>query len=159
MSQDPPSNTVQPQASEADLFRMFNEIGIVNQLSATRFERNLSDGLTLSQFSVLNNFVRLGGTRSPKQLADAFQVTKGAMTNTLGKLAHKGFVTISPNPDDARAKVVAITASGQQARARAIAAAGDSFSDVVGLLSVAEVAQLIELLTRIRAHLDQHREL
>ena len=64
------------------LFTLFNEIGIGNQLSSTRFERALPKGLTTSQFSVLNNFVRLGGTRSPKQLANAFQVTKGAMTNT-----------------------------------------------------------------------------
>src|SRR3712207_5255456 len=50
-------------------FRVFNEIGIIEQLSRTMFERVMPDGLTVPQFSVLNHFVRLGGERSPAQLA------------------------------------------------------------------------------------------
>ena len=84
------------------LFEFFNEIGIINQLSSTRFERVLPPGLSLAQFSVLNNFARLGGTRTPAQLASAFQVTKGAMTNTLKKLAAGGYINITPDPADGR---------------------------------------------------------
>jgi hypothetical protein len=39
-------------------FRVFNEIGIIEQLSRNLFERVLPDGLTLPQFTVLNHFVR-----------------------------------------------------------------------------------------------------
>ena len=49
-------------------FQLFNEIGIIQQLVNTRFERALPDGLTASQFGVLNHFVRLGGERAPSDL-------------------------------------------------------------------------------------------
>jgi DNA-binding MarR family transcriptional regulator len=35
-----------------------------------------------SQFKVLNHLVRLGDGTTPAKLAKAFQITKGAMTNT-----------------------------------------------------------------------------
>ena len=43
-------------------FVLLNEIGIINQLSSARFEAALPNGLNQPQFSVLNNFARLGGT-------------------------------------------------------------------------------------------------
>ena len=140
------------------LFILFNEIGIVNQLSTNRFERALPDGLTQSQFSVLNNFVRLGGSRSPKQLADAFQVTKGAMTNTLDKLAKKGAIKISPDPNDGRAKIVTLTPRGRKMRERAIAAAGPAFKDVADVIAAEDVEQVIPFLQKLRAFLDTHRD-
>ena len=139
------------------LFVLFNEIGIVNQLATTRFERVLPGGLTPSQFSVLNNFVRLGGTRSPKQLAEAFQVTKGAMTNTLDKLQAKGAIQITPNPADGRAKVITITDKGRALREEAIAAAVPAFSDVASFLNDETVSQMLPLLQQLRSFLDAHR--
>jgi len=65
------------------LYAFFNEIGIINQLFSTAFRRALPDGMTSAQFTVLNHFARLGGERTPAQLAASFQVTKGAITNTL----------------------------------------------------------------------------
>ncbi|KAA2236856.1 hypothetical protein [Salinarimonas soli] len=43
-------------------FRVFNEIGIVERLSRTMFDRVMPDGLALPQFVVLNHFVRLGAS-------------------------------------------------------------------------------------------------
>ncbi|MEQ1783915.1 MAG: helix-turn-helix domain-containing protein, partial [Hyphomonadaceae bacterium] len=87
-------------------FRLFTEIGIINQLSSNRLERELPDGMSLAQFGVLNHFVRLGGQWAPTRLARAFQVTKGAMTNTLQRLEAQGLVKVVPDPKDARAKLV-----------------------------------------------------
>ena len=42
-------------------FRLFTEIGIIEQLARNRLERGLPDGLKVSQFGVLNHLVRLGG--------------------------------------------------------------------------------------------------
>ena len=145
-------------AAAMRLFELFNEIGIINQLATTRFERALPHGLTTSQFSVLNHFVRLGGTRSPKQLADAFQVTKAAMTNTLGKLADKGFVRVRQSRSDGRAKEVTLTASGRKARERAIALAGVAMADLQQQISVRHAEELLEPLRIIRTYLDTHRE-
>ncbi len=143
---------------QALLFDLFNEIGIVNQLSSNRFERALPGGLTMSQFGVLNNFVRLGGERSPKQLADAFQVTKGAMTNTLGKLEAKGLIRVRASAADGRAKVVTITPKGTKCRNECIALAGDVMADLGDVVSPERAAELLEPLREIRAYLDNHRE-
>ena len=65
-------------AEDPPAFRLFTEIGIIEQLARNRLERGLPDGLKVSQFVVLNHLVRLGGEWSPARLANAFQVTKGA---------------------------------------------------------------------------------
>jgi DNA-binding MarR family transcriptional regulator len=139
-------------------FELFNEIGIINQLASTRFERQLPHGLTLSQFSVLNNFARLGGTRTPVQLAKAFQVTKGAMTNTLKKLSSKELVTISADPDDGRSKCVEITAKGLMAREQAINAAMLSLADLQELLTAEMVVEMLPHLQALRQILDAARD-
>lgn len=40
---------------DPDLFRMFTEIGIINQLATTLFERTMPHDLTVAQFSLLNH--------------------------------------------------------------------------------------------------------
>src|SRR6266849_4446748 len=85
-------------------FRVMNEIGIIDQLGSTLFERSMPFGLTLPQFVVLNHFVRVGGDRSPVELASAIQVTKATMTSTLQRLQRKGFVTSVPDATAGRLK-------------------------------------------------------
>lgn len=143
--------------STVEAFTLFNEIGIINQLAGTRFQRALPTDLSQAAFSVLNNFVRLGGTRTPSQLAAAFEVTRGAMTNTLARLEAMGCVRIAPDPDDGRGKVVSITAKGRRVRESAIADAEAAFADIVGKLDPTEVDVLIPKLQRLRALLDRSR--
>jgi len=82
-------NTPGRDDETASLFSFFNEIGIIAQLASNLFAQSLPGGLTQSQFSVLNWFARVDSEATPKRLATAFQVTPGAMTNTLKKLAEK----------------------------------------------------------------------
>ncbi len=146
-----------PTEAMPDAFALLNEIGIINQLSAARFEAVLPDGLTLSQFSVLNNFVRLGGTRTPAQLASAFQVTRGAMTNTLQRLERSGCVKIAPSSSDGRSKTVRITAKGRRMRERAIAATQPEQDAVVAAMGAKDIAAALPFLRRLRSFLDDHR--
>ena len=104
------------------IFTFFNEIGIIDQLAQNILERALPDGLKMSHFVVLNHFARLGGARSPQDLARAIQVTKGAMTNTLKRLESRGLVNVRPDPDDGRAKRVTLTDAGLHVRNEAIQA-------------------------------------
>ena len=92
------------EAKDRPDVRVMTEIGIIAQLSQARLERNLPDGLSAAQFGVLIHFSRRGGRESPARLASAFQVTKGAMTNTLQRLEARGFVAIVGDPDDGRRK-------------------------------------------------------
>jgi DNA-binding MarR family transcriptional regulator len=101
-------------------FQIMNEIGIIDQLGTTLFERSMPHGLTMPQFIVLNHFVRLGGDRSPVELANAIQVTKATMTSTLQRLEAKYFISTIPDPKDGRSKRISITNLGRQARQDAI---------------------------------------
>ena len=139
------------------LFWFFNEIGIIEQLSRTAFERVMPAGMKLSQFTVLNHFVRLGGTRSPAELATAFQVTRGAMTNTLQKLETKGYIEIRPDPQDGRSKQVTITDAGESARAAAVAALAPHLDRLSCLLDLSEIESVLPALVRVRETLDEDR--
>lgn len=143
--------------ADPDLFTFFNEVGIINQLASTQLERALPDGLKLAHFSVLNHFARLGGERTPVDLARAFQVTKGAMTNTLQKLEARGLVTIRTNPDDGRSKLVVMTDEGRRVRNEAIAALEPMFKDLGTRLPLKDMARALPVLAEVRQVLDEAR--
>jgi DNA-binding MarR family transcriptional regulator len=148
-SEDPPED---PPA-----FRLLTEIGIIEQLARNQLERQLPDGLKVSQFAVLNHLVRLGGVWSPARLASAFQLTKGAMTNTLQRLERRGLVQIAPDPRDGRAKLVTITPAGQDMRARCVDCVRPVLDSLSSELSVKDLASALPVLEKVRKHLDRHR--
>ena len=124
--------------------RFFTEVALIDQLSRQRVERALPDGLSAASFSVLNRFARLGGTQSPAELAAAFQVTKGAMTNTLQRLEEQGLVKVEADPADGRRKQVTLTEAGARRLAwqhLAVAVAQVAANgDRIGEVDLAEVA-------------------
>jgi len=139
------------------IFQLFNEIGIIDQLTRARLERSLPDGLKISQFGVLNHFVRLGGHWSPNRLAKAFQVTKAAMTNTLQRLEHRGLIEIQPDPNDGRAKIVEITEAGRQMRMRCLEKMSPMIKEMSDILSGHDLDIALPILTNIRKYLDENR--
>lgn len=138
-------------------FRMFTEIGIIAQLSGNSLERVLPEGMSLAQFGVLNHFVRLGGAWAPSRLAAAFQVTKGAMTNTLQRLEAQGFVKVTDDPKDARAKLAEITETGRKAREQAIRAIGPVMAGITADIPPADVKAALPFLENLRKILDARR--
>ncbi|MEO0550689.1 MAG: MarR family winged helix-turn-helix transcriptional regulator [Pseudomonadota bacterium] len=143
--------------TDPPIFQVFNEIGIINQLSSTWFARRLAPDLNVSEFSVLNHFVRLGGQKTPSRLARAFQMTKPSMTAILGKLSSKGYVEIIGSKEDRRRKLVSITADGRAARERGIAALAGVARDLEDQIDVAELVKILPTLTLLRETLDAAR--
>lgn len=139
------------------LFQFFNEIGIIEQLARTKLESVLPDGLKISQFSVLNHLVRLGGEWSPARLANAFQVTKGAMTNTLQRLESRGLVKIIADPDDGRAKLVSLTPAGRDMREQCIRNTAPLLIELEAQFGEQCFSDALPLLEAIRKYLDEHR--
>ncbi len=140
------------------LFSFFNEIGIIEQLGRAQFEQVLPDGLKLSQFTVLNHFARRGGEESPAQLANAFQVTRGAMTNTLQRLEARGLIAIRPDPADGRAKLVSLTDQGRAVREASIAALGPALARLAAAFPPERFAAALPFLQEVRAFLDADRD-
>jgi DNA-binding MarR family transcriptional regulator len=144
--------------SVARLFRWFTEVAILAQLSGRMLESVLPDGMTASQFGVLNHLARVGDGQTPLRIARAMQVTKGAMTNTLGHLERAGHVRITPDATDGRSKRVELTALGHAARAAAIAAVSPELAAIARLVPPEEVAAGLDALERMRRILDQRRD-
>lgn len=139
------------------VFRFFNEINIIAQLSSNEMARTLPHGLTVSQFSVLNWFARVDEEATPGRLARAFQVSKGAMTNTLRQLEGKGFITVSPDPSSGRRKLVHMTKAGRQAREASIAATFATLAAFRQAFPGREIGALLPKLEAIRTWLDERR--
>jgi DNA-binding MarR family transcriptional regulator len=110
--------------------------------------------MELSQFSVLNHLAGVGEERTPAQLARAFHVTRGAMTNTLGKLEWAGHVHIRPDWDDARRKFVAISPSGRAARDAAVQAITPVIADVAQAIGADRLRTVLPILRELRLRLE-----
>lgn len=142
---------------DPDLFRLFTEIGIINQLATTLFERSMPHGLTVAQFSLLNHLSKRD-PQPPQKMASAFQVSKGTMTSTIGRLEGKGFVEVTPNPKDGRGKFVGITEAGRAAREEALQAAAPHFAWLGERIEGDHAQALAGDLADIRKLLDAQRD-
>ncbi|MEM9668416.1 MAG: MarR family transcriptional regulator [Pseudomonadota bacterium] len=139
------------------VFRVFNELGIINQLSNAEFQRALAPDLNTSEFGVLNHFVRVGDGKTPSELARIFQMTKPSMTAIIGKLEQKGFVNVIPSETDRRRKTIEITASGRTARDAGIAATAPLIETLQADFPVDDLLAIQPVLERLRIYLDQRR--
>jgi len=133
---------------------LFGELFMADQLARNRILRALPNGMQLSHFSVLNHLARTNDERTPAQLARAFHVTRGAMTNTLAKLEWAGHVHIRPDWDDARQKFVAISPSGRAARDAAVLAVVPMIADVVDQLGSERIRAVLPVLRELRVRLE-----
>jgi len=143
-----------PDRTDDIAVALFGELFMADQLARNRVSKILPRGMELSHFSVLNHLARVGDERSPAQLAKAFHVTRGAMTNTLAKLEWAGHVHIRPDWDDARRKFVAISPAGRAARDAAVQAVVPLIADVVEALGSDRVRQVLPVLRELRARLE-----
>ena len=133
---------------------LFGELFMADQLARNRISKALPKGMELSHFSVLNHLARLSEERTPAQLARAFHVTRGAMTNTLTKLEWAGHIHIRPDWDDARQKFVALSPAGRAARDAAVASVVPLIADVVTNLGGDRVRAALPVLRDLRHRLE-----
>ena len=143
--------------SAAGVFRFFNEVGIINQLSTTMLAKNLPDGVHPSHFAIINHLVRLGDGRPPARIASAMQVTKNTMTHSLKVLQDRGYITVAPDPADGRGKLVYLTAPGRAFREAAIGNVVQAYAHVIGPAQFAQMTRVLDDLEALRKHLDAHR--
>jgi DNA-binding MarR family transcriptional regulator len=134
---------------------LFAELLMADQLARARLSKVLPKGMELSHFSVLNHLARRQDEKTPAQLAKAFHVTRGAMTNTLGKLEMAGHIHIRPDWDDARRKFVSISPSGRQARDAALHAIAPVIAGLTQKLGYERVRAALPVLRELRVELER----
>lgn len=144
-----------PDRTDDIAIALFGELFMADQLARNRITRVLPKGMELSHFGVLNHLARLGDERTPAQLARAFHVTRGAMTNTLARLEWAGHIHIRPDWDDARQKFVAISPAGRAARDAAVQSVAPLIADVVQSLGADRVRAVLPVLRELRRRLEE----
>ena len=152
----PDSLQGQPESSaDALAASLFSEVFISDQLARDLIGKALPKGMQISHFSVLNLLAHLNVERSPAELAEAFHVTRGAMTNTLSRLEWSGYIHIRPDWDEARRKFVAISPAGRAARDAALAAFMPRIADVVREVGADRVRAALPVLRLLRKQLEE----
>jgi DNA-binding MarR family transcriptional regulator len=146
------------QGMTSEYFRLFNEIGIIGQLSRSLLEKRLPPGFVAAQFAVLNHLERVGDGTTPLALALAFQVPKNSMTHSLAVLEGAGLIDIRKNPQDGRSKLVFMTEAGRTFRAKVIDALAPDIARIAEAFAPDAVARLLPELERLRIFLDADRD-
>jgi DNA-binding MarR family transcriptional regulator len=135
-------------------------IGVVNQLTTTRFNQMMAESnLPLPQFIMLNHFKRkpLQGY-TITQLASAFQANQPAITKTVQHLVKKGYLDIQVSKEDKRVKYHFITKVGLEAHQKAIDCILPDAQLIFTEWSVEEIDTLHQSLFRLKNWLDDHRD-
>lgn len=139
------------------MFRFLTEVGIIAQLSGAAFEKVMPGPMTLPQFTVLHHLTLRGGDQTPLQIANAMQISKGAMTNTLGHLERAGWIAVKPDARDGRSKRVDITETGKAAHRRAVASMAPELAWLAGVIAPERLAAAMPLMQEVRTVLDERR--
>ncbi len=82
-------------------------------------------------------------------LAELAEMTKQSMAYLAGNLADLGYVTIAPDPSDARAKLVTLTARGQQVWEALVDLSFDMEAQYAACIGPEKMAQLRVILTEL----------
>ncbi|MBP0462609.1 MarR family transcriptional regulator [Roseomonas sp. PWR1] len=151
-------STSQPPPDDPPLFALMNEVGIIEQLARNRFDAAQADGLLLSHFVLLNHLVRVGDGTTPARIANALQLARGAVTNTMQRLEERGLIRLAPDAEDGRVKRVFLTRAGRARRERAVRDATAALAPLLADLPAGSVEALIPGLREIRRRLDRARD-
>ncbi len=106
----------------------------IRQITSEQFD------ISVEQFHILRHIRR--GHRSASELADAKQISRGAVSQALKALVAKGLVTREPNPDDRRYVQVALTAAGEELLDAVVESTRQRMVQILAPLSVAELEAL-----------------
>ena len=133
---------------------LFSEVLASEQLMRGRLSRALPKGMELSHFVMLDYLSCQNRERSPAELARTFNLTKGALTNTLGKLEKYGYIHIRPDWDDARKKLVLISDSGGRVRDESVLAITPVLENVMSKMDKNRLRDGLRFLRELREALD-----
>jgi DNA-binding MarR family transcriptional regulator len=114
------------------------------------------DDLRLSHYAVLLG-LRDFGPLAQHELAERLEVNRSHLVGYVDHLEERGLVQRERDPDDRRRQEVALTADGQALVQRFRRVAERTQAEFLGMLSVAERAQLIALLRRVLLAHDKDR--
>lgn len=132
------------------LRRVSNE---VSQAFARRLE---AKGVTVAEWVILRALYG-APAEAPSRLAAMMGMTKGGITKLADRLIARGLVLRRPDPDDARAQTLALTAAGERLVPELAAEADANDQAFFENLTAAERKALEHALRKLSANLGKPR--
>jgi MarR family transcriptional regulator for hemolysin len=128
-------------------------ISDIARLLRTVFDRRVRDlGITRAQWLVLTRLHRRPGA-SQSELADMMEVEKATAGRMIDRLETKGWVERRAQNGDRRVKRIYLTAEAERVHKRLWRIAEVTVDDALAGLSGNDAAQLMKLLSRVKASL------
>ena len=140
-------------------FRIVNWIGIIGQLAGTQANRLLKPlGMALPQFIMLNHFShRPAEGKTVTSVARGLQQPQPGVTKTIQKLLAKRWLREEAHPEDARSKLLFLTAAGLARHDQAVAIFARELSPAFDGWTRGDLEQLFARLDRLKRWLDENR--
>ncbi|MGX5697768.1 MarR family winged helix-turn-helix transcriptional regulator [Agromyces soli] len=119
------------------------------------YARQLADlDVTAGEWAVVTSLAKAGEPLTPSQLADLTNVAPSSMTHRLDKLAERGLVERTPDPENRTRTYISLTGEGWELFSLAIRGSSVVETDVLQDLSETERGELARLLEVVIARLD-----
>ena len=142
---------------DVDPMRVLSRVTrLARHLDLARREAFAAHQLEAWEFDVLSALRRAGSPYqlSPGQLVNQTLVTSGTMTNRVDRLTTRGFVERSPDPNDRRGVIVALTEAGRETVDDALADLLSRERELLARLSERDRSVLASLLRELLEPFD-----
>lgn len=124
------------------------------RLLTRRAERRLSRmDLAVAQVPVLGA-LRDGSAKNQKELAELVQIEQPAMAELLSRMERDGLIARTPDPNDRRSSLIALTAAAKRKLPEARELLSIGHAEALEGFSEKEIAVLTRLLERVMANLE-----
>jgi DNA-binding MarR family transcriptional regulator len=111
-------------------------------------------GMTRAQWGVLLRLERQEGM-TQAEMAESLEIQPISLVRLIDKLCHHSLVERRPHPSDRRANRLYLTDKGRSTLARLTPIGREITADVLASLDEADVADLLQMLLRIRINIRQ----
>ncbi|MDB5362028.1 MAG: transcriptional regulator, MarR family [Rhodospirillales bacterium] len=134
-------------------YRLDEQVGFILRQAAQRhttiFAATMVEELTPTQFAALAKLTEVGPC-SQNKLGRLTAMDGATIKGVIDRLTKRGLTETSPDPDDGRLLMVALTEAGRTLAARAIPAGARITEETLAPLNPDEQAQLLALLGKLR---------
>jgi len=147
-----PTETQQRRRA-AGPYKLDEQVGFILRQAVQRhttiFAAIMVDELTPTQFAALAKLDEVGAC-SQNKLGRLTAMDGATIKGVIDRLSKRGLTETSPDPDDGRLLMVALTEAGRAVAARAIPAGARITEETLNPLNPDEQAQLLRLLAKLR---------
>ncbi len=140
------------QPSKDDAYSLDRQVGYLLRLASQRhwniFQNHTVMDLTPTQFSALIRISEVGAC-SQNHLGRLASMDVATIKGVIGRLQRKGLVTLSPDANDKRRTVIALSETGADMMEQLRQVGRDISAETLGPLTRAEQERLLRLLEKL----------